>query len=1406
LKEAKFDRLDSFIGDVRVFKAESNFIFYASTTVIEGANKTVVGVIDSENPSARIEHKEFFSEPVELTILGVKGSVVYFSVVMEKEIVLCQFDKEQGLEFKIDLGIPYKLFQRRAGSKKSTCFSSFLVVSKVHFVFGLSNGTLVLAKNHGQALSKRIPLPKFTFKKLSLTQRVKGRPIMNFDLINSSLFCFTGGSKVFVGQLIIKRYDRRQLMAKMKDKRTRFRLDDEIQVLEEFKAHSSRITAFMRYEKDYLITASETGSTRVWKLAISGTAIDHELLETISLFKRTMITCVAANAKYIVFGGNNGVIRVLIKEFNREQHKLVFRDFDTIEGGRPELTAIDLDEDNNIYSCAEKEFLHWPANYLMTAYDCNQILKIPEVSESSGKINKKTKVKKLHYFSDKEGVEEKILCYDEYGSGKGFVSLWVKVSDRKQAMKSLASKKSSMLGVDNYEDVLNDMKFWKCIQFFKLSTKEDGFSYSGDHQTIALMDMKNEKMVVYTRDKNIGRIVGSTTKPIFMKGKEIEDGVSEHSRQLKFITVNMDGTVIAGLNRAYYTVSLWKKNLSTGYEFELATSISLLDPMAQTQIENNKIYDMYFCHNSGTNGLLCIAKKDEFVKKSIPSDNGPEETVSVTPNSLFEDWKSQERCIFINKKNNIVLSSLYKSDNPEKMDIKIIVRINKEQEAGDQQTSSPPFSISQYVDIRGLDSNSKVHFDVREFESTFYLTVFINPRSEVSPFYKIYHFHPKKNRLNLTLTPECTPGLCFDEDLTFIAYGNPIKNHEICVKNNNYRPGKLPESLELHNYLIDIFEGNKNFINPQKFQNMNKYLKQNENAFNDLIVHKELKVPFLSVMSGCKYTLADSLQKFGYNRIFYNDGAQLKSKGNDSYVGSDPLLKAIDLNNQNLLNEFAKYCEEKPISNTTFSEDLFFKIMGSNSQRLKLVAVSLFLTPGQTEADLFIPESFPLSEEGFHCLQTENFERDSKFKKQYMGILDRNSSMRLKGIDFWTTSIPVDLRIGSEFTKNFLLNLQDCEDEVIVSDLKTVIRHMWITNRWMVICYSVFNWISILLFFWWIIWYQDNDWLFWVSFSTFMLLLLFEFISLIQGGMRYISSFWNWIDNAQYIAFPSLMIVMKYIRPDDPEDFWNEEKEWFNIIITFFMFLAFFRSITMLNFWDDTRYLIAMIVETFKDMRSFFTILIFSIYLFAMIHIEFSKTSTFVDDEGVESDQKMLGFLPSLDIMFNWCFGNWADSSAMNKAEYFGFLGFTIFLPLVMFNLFVALIWETFSNIKGNQEVADYRQILEILEDFNLFTSFFTGKSTKKNQKYLHLIVQSEDKDNVEEEKMKKLEGIEDVQEKIVDNLAQMQLKQTQIEEQLEVLEKTEIVHKKVIGAIKASARATAMMTGNNLQNFNINW
>jgi hypothetical protein len=51
-----------------------------------------------------------------------------------------------------------------------------------------------------------------------------------------------------------------------------------------------------------------------------------------------------------------------------------------------------------------------------------------------------------------------------------------------------------------------------------------------------------------------------------------------------------------------------------------------------------------------------------------------------------------------------------------------------------------------------------------------------------------------------------------------------------------------------------------------------------------------------------------------------------------------------------------------------------------------------------------------------------------------------------------------------------------------------------------------------------------------------------------------------------------------------------------------------------------------------------------------------------------------------------------------------------------------------------------------------------------------------------------------------------MQLKQTQIEEQLEVLEKTEIVHKKVIGAIKASARATAMMTGNNLQNFNINW
>jgi len=295
---------------------------------------------------------------------------------------------------------------------------------------------------------------------------------------------------------------------------------------------------------------------------------------------------------------------------------------------------------------------------------------------------------------------------------------------------------------------------------------------------------------------------------------------------------------------------------------------------------------------------------------------------------------------------------------------------------------------------------------------------------------------------------------------------------------------------------------------------------------------------------------------------------------------------------------------------------------------------------------------------------------------------------------------------------------------------------------------------------------------------------------------------WNWIDIAQYVSFPAMMIMMKYIRSDAGSDgFWNEKNINYNSIVTIFMFMGFFRSITMLNFWDETRWLIAMIVETFKDMRSFFTILVFSIYLFALIHIEFSKTSTFEDPT-----KQHYELSETLDLMFNWSFGNWADSSQMNRAEYIGFLGFTVFLPLVMMNLFIALIWETFGNIQGNREVADYRQILDILEDFNLFTSMFTGKSTKKTKKYLHLILEDKSGDDEEEDGNRKMENIMDSQEMILESLEKMENRQIGLEEKLEVIERREGAHKKVIGAIRASTELNVKLSDAKLENYQINW
>ena len=657
-----------------------------------------------------------------------------------------------------------------------------------------------------------------------------------------------------------------------------------------------------------------------------------------------------------------------------------------------------------------------------------------------------------------------------------------------------------------------------------------------------------------------------------------------------------------------------------------------------------------------------------------------------------------------------------------------------DQNQSKQKKSKPKFNILQVIELADTRSHKSETY-AKEVESEVFLMVFYRSFiKNVESFTEIYQY--KNLKFTFCKKVNTSGAVCFDQGLNFIAFGSPKGENEIMIKKNSYLQGQLPESIDLYEHLVNVFAGEKNKINPKKMERMADYLKTNQFAFSDLIIHHELNILYLAVLSQSPRALKKCLEHFGYKKELYDEGL-------DDSQTMDPLIKAMTMNNEGMLDTFAQYFKENRIED--FTPDLFFKILKCESQKLKIRAVEQFLTPGSSEKDVFIGDTYPLPEkEGFEIIYTKNSKRTVKFRDILLKNM-RSRSEKQTTVEYLTSAFPIDFSLRSEFGTKFISAVGKCDDAVILSDLRYLIRQVWKDNFFFVSFYSLVNLGAIALFFLWIAKY-DEDWMIWVSVPIFIAFLIMEVIVMCADFRHYFKTLYNWIDMFQYISLPGLMIFQRVVAYDS--EYLNDNNEVYNIITCTIMFLAFLRSLTMLRFWDESRYLVAMIFQAFKDIKAFVVVLGFAIFSFGLIQIHAFKTRSEINDQGLRVYKEELKFLETMDSMFNFAFGSWGNTGEYNTTQYYTFLVFQAFLPLVLMNLFIAIIWDTFANVKSERSVADLREMINILEDFNnLFNtlSFFGGKGSSKS--YLHLIKKKDDMENNQV-----LKAFHDLGEKIEEN------------------------------------------------------
>lgn len=118
-------------------------------------------------------------------------------------------------------------------------------------------------------------------------------------------------------------------------------------------------------------------------------------------------------------------------------------------------------------------------------------------------------------------------------------------------------------------------------------------------------------------------------------------------------------------------------------------------------------------------------------------------------------------------------------------------------------------------------------------------------------------------------------------------------------------------------------------------------------------------------------------------------------------------------------------------------------------------------------------------------------------------------------------------------------------------------------------------------------------------------------------------------------------------------------------------------------------------------MTYFITLLGAYIIILSAVNIQIQKY------QNEDVDLSFKNYLKSLDTLYNIGFGGWGDSNSLNIPSYFLFLVNTVLIPLIMFNLLIAIISETFANYNEGRELYDMRQLVDILVDWNYFVTTF---------------------------------------------------------------------------------------------------
>ena len=284
-------------------------------------------------------------------------------------------------------------------------------------------------------------------------------------------------------------------------------------------------------------------------------------------------------------------------------------------------------------------------------------------------------------------------------------------------------------------------------------------------------------------------------------------------------------------------------------------------------------------------------------------------------------------------------------------------------------------------------------------------------------------------------------------------------------------------------------------------------------------------------------------------------------------------------------------------------------------------------------------------------------------------------------IVFAKTAFRISMKLGSQDSTELLESIINCPNENIYSTtiVQMILKEKWSQVKWFFVIQTVIYLAYLVLLALYALEYYNDKAVLACPFLVSMVLFAYEIAQMYCTGLKYLSDPWNYVDMLRgmlLLAYSMLVWFSDFRVGRNPE---NLENEIFSLLVL----LSWTKGITYFRVFEKTRYLIKLIMEATVDIIAFFVILFYSTIAFTFIYQgQHNHDDETLGDHFAESFKLNLGDLD--DVGDQWI-------------AWILFIVISIINPILMLNLLISIMGDTYGRVKESSIVADSRELASMI-------------------------------------------------------------------------------------------------------------